>query len=193
MFSLTIAWVNGIRYNGYLLKIITIWARVILSKDSTVSDQIPLTINGKNKLEEELKNLMQVERPAVIKAIEDARALGDLSENADYDAAKERQGWVEARVAEIQAMLAGAEVIDPAQIKSDKVVFGASVVLLDCDTDQEVTYQIVGVDEADVKEGKISILSPLSRAMIGKKEGDAVEVHSPKGEKEYEIVKLFFQ
>ena len=158
-----------------------------------MSDQIPLTINGKNKLEEELKNLMQVERPAVIKAIEDARALGDLSENADYDAAKERQGWVEARVAEIQAMLAGAEVIDPAQIKSDKVVFGASVVLLDCDTDQEVTYQIVGVDEADVKEGKISILSPLSRAMIGKKEGDAVEVHSPKGEKEYEIVKLFFQ
>lgn len=158
-----------------------------------MSDKVPMTITGKVKLEGELKNLMQVERPNVIKAIEDARALGDLSENADYDAAKEKQGWIESRIAEIQSMLAGAEVVDPAQIKADKIVFGATVKLLDVDTDQELSYQVVGVDEADVKAGKISIMSPLARALIGKNDGDVVEVSSPKGIKEYEIVEYSYK
>lgn len=158
-----------------------------------MSDNIPMTVNGKQKLEDELKNLMQVDRPAVIKAIEEARELGDLSENADYDAAKEKQGWIEGRIAEIQGMIANAEVINPADIESDKIVFGATVVLMDLDTEQEVSYQIVGVDEADVKSGKISVMSPLSRAMIGKKIGDNFEFSSPKGEKEYEVVEFSFK
>lgn len=136
---------------------------------------------------------MHVERPAVIKAIEEARAHGDISENADYDAAKERQALVEGRIAEIQGQLAGAEVFDPAQIKSDRVVFGATVDLVDLDTDEEVTYQIVGVDEADVKQGRISILSPLARALIGKTTGDTIQVRSPKMDKEYEIKGFTFK
>lgn len=151
------------------------------------NDSLPLTVRGKAKLEEELKRLTYVERPSVIKAIEEARSHGDISENAEYEAAKERQAMVEGRIQEIQGQLAGAEVIDPATIKSDKVVFGAHVVLLDVDTDEEVEYQIVGVDEADVKQGRISILSPLARAMIGKTKGDTVQVRSPKADKEYEI------
>jgi transcription elongation factor GreA len=130
---------------------------------------------------------MQEERPAVIRAIEEARSHGDLSENAEYDAAKERQAMIESRIQEIQSQLAGAQVIDPATIKSDKIVFGAHVDLIDLENDEEVTYQIVGVDEADVKNGTISILSPLARALIGKTTGDVVVVRSPKGEKEYEI------
>lgn len=157
------------------------------------NDILPLTVRGKAKLEEELKRLIHVERPSVIKAIEEARSHGDISENAEYDAAKERQALVEGRIAEIQGQLAGAEVIDPSQIKSDKVVFGASVVLVDLETDEEVTYQIVGVDEADVKQGRISILSPLARALIGKTSGDTVQVRSPKMDKEYEIKDFFFR
>lgn len=156
-------------------------------------DKLPMTIQGKQKLEAELKRLLQEERPSVIKAIEEARAQGDISENAEYDAAKERQGLIEGRIAEIQGKLAGAEVIDTAAIKSDKIVFGASVDLLDLDTDEKSTYQIVGVDEADVKQGKISVLSPLARSLIGRKTGDVVQVKGAKAEKEYEILAFSFR
>lgn len=160
----------------------------------TVSnDKVPMTVEGKRRLEEELKKLLQVDRPSVIKAIEDARALGDISENADYDAAKERQAWIESRIAEIQGKIASAEVIDPSKIKSDKIVFGAHVVLLDLETEEESTYQIVGIDEGDVKAGKISVMSPLARALISKGKGDTVEVQNPKGIKEYEIINFFFR
>ncbi len=155
-------------------------------------DVLPITLFGKSKLEGELRNLMQVDRPAVIRAIESAREQGDLSENAEYDAAKERQAWIEGRIADIQGQLAGAEVVDPAALKSDRVIFGATVVLQDNDSDSEITYQIVGVDEADVKEGKISIISPIARAMIGKKVGDLVEVRTPNSDREYEILSFKF-
>lgn len=157
------------------------------------TDKLPITVRGKAKLEEELKRLIQTERPNVIKAIEEARSHGDISENAEYDSAKERQAMIEGRIAEIQGQLAGAEVVDPATIKSDRIVFGASVVLVDLESDEEVTYQIVGVDEADVKQGKISILSPLARAMIGKTNGDLIQLKSPKAEKEYEVKNFFFK
>ena len=157
------------------------------------NDKLPLTVRGKLKLEDELKRLVHTERPAVIRAIEEARSHGDISENAEYEAAKERQSMVEGRISEIQGQLAGAEVIDPATIKSEKIVFGASVELKDLDTNEEVTYQIVGVDEADVKQGRISILSPLARSLIGKITSDTVQVKSPKGEKEFEILKFYFK
>lgn len=157
------------------------------------NEKLPITVRGKAKLEEELKRLIHVERPSVIKAIEEARSHGDISENAEYDAAKERQAMIEGRISEIQGQLAGAEVIDTASIKSDKIVFGASVVVVDLDTDEETTYQICGVDEADVKLGRISILSPLARALIGKQSGDIVQVKSPKGEKEYEVKAFSFK
>ena len=156
-------------------------------------DKQPMTKSGKAKLDEELKKLLQVERPSVIKAIEEARSHGDLSENADYDAAKDRQAFIESRIAEIKGKLATAEVVDPKEIKSKTIVFGATVTLMDLDVDKKSTYQIVGVDEANIKEGRISIFSPLGRAMIGKKSGDLVEFHSPKGDKEYEVVNFKFQ
>lgn len=156
------------------------------------SEKMPMTILGKSQLESELKKLMHEERPAVIKAIEEARAQGDISENAEYDAAKERQALIEGRIADIQTKIALAEVIDIKDIRSDKIVFGATVSIMDVDSDEESTYQIVGVDEADVKSGKISILSPLARALIGKKTGDTVIVQSPKGDKEYEIQNFKF-
>jgi len=154
---------------------------------------LPITVRGKKLLDDELKNLIHVERPDVIKAIEEARSHGDLSENAEYDAAKEKQAMVEGRIQEIQGALAGAQIVDPSQISEEKVVFGAHVKVLDCDSDEEKSYQIVGVDEADVKSGYISILSPLSRALIGKKKGDAAIVASPKGEKEYEILEVSYK
>jgi transcription elongation factor GreA len=157
------------------------------------ADKMPMTVRGKAQLESELKRLMQEERPAVIRAIEEARSHGDISENAEYDAAKDRQAMIEGRIAELQSKIATAEVIDPSTIKSDRVVFGATMTLVDLELDEEITYQIVGVDEADVKTGKISIMSPLARAVIGKKVGDVVVVHSPKGEKEYEVLGLKFQ
>jgi transcription elongation factor GreA len=153
----------------------------------------PMTVTGKNKLDAELKNLLQVERPAVIKAIEVARGHGDLSENADYDAAKERQGFIESRIGEIQAKIAVADVIDTSKVKSDKIVFGATVQLLDLDTDESKTYKLVGVDEANVKEGLLSVFSPLGRALIGKKKSSIVEFNSPKGDKEFEVVKFEFK
>jgi transcription elongation factor GreA len=158
-----------------------------------MTDKQPMTFKGKQLLDQELKHLIQVERPDVIRAIEEARGHGDLSENADYDAAKERQGFVEARIADIQAKLANAEIVDPTTVKSDKVVFGATVTILDLELEKEVTYQLVGVDEADVKEGKLSVFSPLGRSLIGKKKADIVEVNSPKGDKEYEILKFEFK
>jgi transcription elongation factor GreA len=156
-------------------------------------DRLPLTLRGKAMLEEELKKAIHIERPAAIRAIEEARSHGDLSENAEYDAAKEHQGLLEGRISEIQGALAGAEVVDTSQIKSDRIVFGAHVSLLDVDTEEKVAYQIVGVDEADVKEGRISILSPLARALIGKVKGDVVQVKSPKTEKEFEILEFHFK
>lgn len=155
-------------------------------------DVLPITLRGKQMLEAELKRLTLEERPTVIRAIEEARAHGDISENAEYDAAKERQSMIEGRIGEIQGKLAGAEVIVPADIKSDRIVFGATVEFTDTDTNEHSTYHIVGVDEADVKKNMISIISPIARAMIGKKVGDLVVVQSPKGDKEYEIVSFKF-
>jgi transcription elongation factor GreA len=155
-------------------------------------DILPITLRGKLMLETELKKLILEERPAIIKAIEEARAHGDISENAEYDAAKERQGMIEGRIGEIQGKLAGVEAIDPSTIKSDRIVFGATVTIQDTESEEVTTYQIVGVDEADVKKGMISIISPLARAMIGKKEGESVTVQSPKGDKEYEVISFKF-
>ncbi|HRK08460.1 MAG TPA: transcription elongation factor GreA [Pseudobdellovibrionaceae bacterium] len=163
------------------------------SKNGGLPERLPITIRGKQKLEEELKRLITVERPSVIRAIEEARAHGDISENAEYDAAKERQALVEGRIAEIQGRLAGAEIVDPSTLGGDRVIFGAFVETIDTETEEVMKVQIVGVDEADVKEGRISILSPIARAMIGKKVGDVVTVRSPKGDRELEITGLKFQ
>jgi transcription elongation factor GreA len=156
-------------------------------------EKIPMTVLGKRLLEEELKHLTTVERPAIVKAIEVARGHGDLSENADYSAAKERQGFIEGRIQDINGKLARAQVIDPTAIKSDKVVFGATVVLQDQDSNRQMTYQIVGVDEADIKNGKVGITSPIARALIGKLEGDEVIVHAPKGQIHYDVIKVRYE
>lgn len=156
-------------------------------------DKVPMTVRGKKMLDEELKHLMTVERPTIVKAIEVARGHGDLSENADYSAAKERQGFIEGRIQEINAKLARAQVIDPTAIKSEKIVFGATVVVLESDSDKKITYQIVGVDEADIKSGKVGITSPIARALIGKTEGDEVVVHAPKGEVHYEVLEVRYE
>lgn len=158
-----------------------------------MSDKVPMTLAGKHKLDEELKRLIHEERPAVIKAIEEARAHGDISENAEYDAAKERQALVEGRIGELQSKIASAEIVDPSTIKADRIVFGATVKLVDLDTNDKHEYQIVGVDEADVKAGKISIMSPLARALIGKKSPETVVVSTPKGEKEYEVLGFLYK
>ncbi len=156
-------------------------------------EKVPMTVTGKRLLDEELKHLMSVERPTIVKAIEVARGHGDLSENADYSAAKERQGFIEGRIQEINGKLARAQVIDPTTIKSDKVVFGATVILSDQDTGKQITYKIVGVDEADIKSGKIGITSPLARALIGKSADDEVVVHAPKGQIHYDIIKVYYE
>jgi transcription elongation factor GreA len=156
-------------------------------------EKIPMTINGKRMLEEELKQLMTVERPNVIKAIEVARGHGDLSENADYSAAKERQSFIEGRIQEINGKLARSQVIDPMTIKSEKVVFGATVILQEEESGKKVTYQIVGVDEADAKSGKVGITSPIARALIGKTKGDEVVVHAPKGQIHYSVIEIKYQ
>jgi transcription elongation factor GreA len=156
-------------------------------------DKIPMTVEGKRLLEEELKRLLTVDRPTVVKAIEVARGHGDLSENADYSAAKERQGFIEGRIQDINGKLARAQVIDPLSIKSDKIVFGATCILEDTDSGNRVTYKIVGVDEADVKAGKVGITSPIARALIGKTEGDEVVVHAPKGPVHYEVIKIRYE
>ena len=152
-----------------------------------------MTVNGKKQLEAELKRLKEKERPAIIKAIEEARAHGDLSENAEYHSAKEKQGFIETAIATISSKLADAEVIDPASINDEKVAFGATVTLENTETEETVVYQIVGEDEADVKQGKISIMSPIARALLGKLEGDLALVKKPKGEVEYEIIKIEYK
>jgi transcription elongation factor GreA len=149
-----------------------------------------MTVHGAERLKAELHRLKTVERPAVIRAIAEARSHGDLSENADYDAAKERQGFIEGRIAEVESRLAHAQVINPADIydHEGRIVFGATVDLEDVSSGEKVTYQIVGDDEADIKLGKVSVSSPIARALIGKHEGDAAEVKAPGGVREYEVL-----
>ena len=151
--------------------------------------RVPMTIEGAERLKSELQRLKTVERPAVSRAIADARSQGDISENADYDAAKERQGFIEARIRDIESKLAYAHVIDPRGIHADgRVVFAATVEVEDSDSGERASYQIVGDDEADVKQGKISVSSPIARALIGKSEGDTAEVDAPGGKRVYEIL-----
>jgi transcription elongation factor GreA len=151
--------------------------------------KIPLTVIGAELLRQELHTLKTVERQSVIQAIAEARAQGDLSENAEYDAAKERQSFIEGRIAELEGKLSNAQIIDPKLLDAEgRCVFGATVELQDTSTDDVVTYQIVGDDEADIKQGKISISSPIARALIGKYAGDLAEVQAPGGIKEYEIL-----
>ena len=150
---------------------------------------VPLTVRGAQLLKEELHRLKSVDRPAVINAIAEARAQGDLSENAEYESAKERQSFIEGRIAEVESKLAAAQIIDPSTLNADgKVVFGATVQLEDLERAEKVVYQIVGEDEADLKENKISIGSPLARALIGKAAGDVVEFRAPGGDREYEVL-----
>jgi transcription elongation factor GreA len=151
--------------------------------------KVPLTITGAEKLKVELQRLKTVERPHIIQAIAEARAHGDLSENAEYHAAKEQQSFIEGRIAEVEAKLANAQIIDPKTVNAEgRVVFGATVVLLDEESGNEVTYQIVGDDEADIAAGKVSISSPIARALIGKESGESVEVRVPDGTRQYEIL-----
>lgn len=151
--------------------------------------KVPLTVTGAEQLRAELHQLKTVERPSVIAAIAEARSHGDLSENAEYDAAKERQSFVEGRIAEVEFKLSNAQIIDPKQLDAEgRCVFGATVELEDLETGNKVTYQIVGDDEADIKKGKISIGSPIARALIGKSAGDVAEVQAPVGVREYDIL-----
>lgn len=164
----------------------------IFRKTQPMADKVPMLQSGFEALQAELKHLKSVERPSVVQAIEEARAHGDLSENAEYHAAKERQGLIEARVMELEDRLGRAQVIDPSVLSGDKVMFGATVKLADED-DKEVTYQIVGVEEADVKAGRISYTSPIGKALIGRSVGDEVEVVTPSGEKYFEIIEVEFK
>ncbi len=151
----------------------------------------PLTIIGAEKMRVELHDLKTVKRPAIVAAIAEARAHGDLSENAEYAAAKERQSFIEGRIAELESKLSNSQIIDPALLDADgRCVFGATIDLEDMSSGETVTYQIVGDDEADIKHGKISISSPIARALIGKSEGDVAEVHAPGGVREYEVLKV---
>ena len=152
----------------------------------------PITVEGKKKLEAELQRLIHKDRPQIVQAIEEARAHGDLSENADYHAAKERQGYIEARIAEINGKLAAALVVDISSIKSDKITFGAHVRLFEEEEGKEIFYQIVGEDEADISKGKLSVASPLAKKLIGKKTGDVFDLKTPKGQKEFEVLDFRF-
>lgn len=158
-----------------------------------MAGQIPMTRNGVERLKEELHQLKSQDRPNIIQAIAEARAQGDLSENAEYESAKERQGFIEGRIAEIEAKLSNVQIIDPAALNADgKCVFGSTIELEDLDEEKSFTYQIVGEDEADIKANKISISSPLARALIGKEDGDVVEVETPGGQKTYEITNVSY-
>jgi transcription elongation factor GreA len=157
------------------------------------TEKIPMTAEGFRALEEELKRLKTVERPEIIRAIGAAREHGDLSENAEYHSARERQGFIEGRVAELEDVISRADIIDPKSLSGSVVRFGATVKLADEDTDEESTFQIVGSHEADAAKGRISVTSPLARALIGKKVGDSAEVNAPSGAKSYEIVKVQFK
>jgi transcription elongation factor GreA len=153
-------------------------------------ERFPMTVEGYKTVEAELQRLKSEERPRIIAAIAEARAHGDLSENAEYHAAKEQQGWNEARVAELEDKISRAEIVDPKTLSGDKIKFGATVSLEDEDTGEEVKYKIVGDLEANVKDGKISISSPIARALIGKEPGDSAEVTTPKGSRSYEVLKV---
>lgn len=157
-------------------------------------EKIPMTRHGYDRLGEELKELKSVQRPAVIKAIAEAREQGDLSENAEYHAARERQSFIEGRIQELEDKISRADVIDTSHFAHEKnIKFGASVKLVDEDTDEEVTYQIVGQDESDIKKGLLSITSPLGRALIGKTAKDSVEINTPGGTKVYEVLKVVYK
>ncbi len=156
-------------------------------------EKIPMTRNGLDALESELRRLRSEERPAIIKAIEAAREHGDLSENAEYHAARERQSFIEGRLAELEDIISRADVIDPSTLSGDTVRFGATVHIVDEDTDEEQTFQIVGTHEADASAGRLSITSPLARGLIGKKLGDLAEVTAPGGSKSYEILKVDYK
>ncbi|PLX94830.1 MAG: transcription elongation factor GreA [Desulfuromonas sp.] len=155
-----------------------------------MSQSIPMTREGHQRLQEELKRLIRVDRPKVVQDIAEARGHGDLSENAEYDAAKDRQGFIEGRIKELNDKIARAQVIDPAELDSDKVLFGATVTLFDVDSEAEVTYQIVGEDEADIKAGKISVTSPVGKALIGHHLDDEVRIKVPSGLKVYEVTDI---
>lgn len=155
-------------------------------------DKIPLTRVGADRLEAELKHLKAVERPTIITAIAEARELGDLKENAEYHSAREKQGFIEGRIKELEAILGRADIIDPATL-SGAIKFGATVELVDEDTDEEKTYQIVGEPEADIEKGLLNLKSPLARTLIGKEDGDSVDVRTPGGTKSYEILSVVFK
>lgn len=157
-----------------------------------MSEKFPMTAQGLTNLEEELRHLRTVARPEVIRSIAEAREHGDLSENAEYHAARERQSFIEGRVLELEDKMARAVVIDISNLSGKTVTFGATVTLVDEDTEEKLTYQLVGEMEADVKEGRLAVTAPLARALIGKEVGDTVEVNTPKGEKAYEILKVKF-
>ena len=156
-------------------------------------DKYPLTKNGFAALEEELKNLKGVERPNIIAAIAEARSHGDLSENAEYSAAKEKQSFIEGRIQELEVVISRAQVIDPTEVQGDVIRFGATVILADENTDEEKTYQIVGDYEADIEKNKISLSSPLAKALIGKEAGDEVIYMAPGGKKSFEIVDVMYK
>ena len=156
-------------------------------------DKIPMTVKGFETLEAELKDLKSVQRPTVIQAIAEAREHGDLSENAEYHAAREQQSFIEGRIKELEAVISRANVIDPSTMSGDSVKFGATVKVVDEDTDAESTYQIVGEYESNADEGKISITAPIARALIGKTEGDSVTVRTPRGAADYEILEVIYQ
>src|SRR6201997_1306575 len=157
-----------------------------------MTTKFPITLSGFNQLQEEIKVLKTVDRPAIIRAIAEAREHGDLAENAEYHAARDRQSFIEGRVMELEDKVARAEVIDVSKLSGSVIKFGAKVTLADEETDEEQTFQIVGEDEADIKAGRLSVTSPLARALIGKGKGDSVEVTTPRGAKSYEIVTVTF-
>jgi transcription elongation factor GreA len=157
-------------------------------------NKYPLTVVGADMLRAELQLLKSVERPAVIQAIAEARAQGDLSENAEYDAAKEKQGFIEGRIADLEGKLSNAQIIDPTTLDAEgRIVFGATVELEDANSGESVTYQIVGDDEADIKKGKISVSSPIARALIGKYAGDSADVQAPGGVRQYEVLDVLYK
>lgn len=160
------------------------------SKKEFTLEKIPITPQGYEALKKELANLMAVERPKVIKAIEEARSHGDLSENAEYEAAKERQAFIEARVNELNFKLGNAQIIDPAALPKDRAVFASRVLLANVETGEDVEYQLVGPDESDIKEGRISVASPLGKAIIGRKPGDEIILQAPGGKRVYELVEI---
>lgn len=156
-------------------------------------EKVPMTLRGYEAMQTEVKHLRGVERPAIIQAIAEARSHGDLSENAEYHAARERQSFIEGRIAELEDKVSRAEVIDPGKLTGSSIKFGATVTLVDCDTDEEATYQIVGDIESDINNGYLAISAPLARALIGKSAGDVFEFSTPRGTKEYEVLNVVFK